>query len=179
MPWHMISIHEVFADLDLNGRNRQKPYMNFNPRGLRRPRLIAPPLAVSLDCNFNPRGLRRPRRSVRHRIGLIVSDFNPRGLRRPRRLIYFLIKDVINFNPRGLRRPRPSNLVYIFLPFLFQSTRSSQTSTVGNVNQLLPRQISIHEVFADLDALRPRKAIPIIISIHEVFADLDPFRPWQ
>ncbi len=173
MPWHMISIHEVFADLDLNGRNRQKPYMNFNPRGLRRPRLIAPPLAVSLDCNFNPRGLRRPRRSVRHRIGLIVSDFNPRGLRRPRRLIYFLITDVINFNPRGLRRPRPSNLVYIFLPFLFQSTRSSQTSTHSDLGNSPYNLFQSTRSSQTSTYVYTNTANKVHISIHEVFADLD------
>ena len=105
-----ISIHEVFADLDNSARITPSTIFYFNPRGLRRPR----------HCPDRPDG--------------VHEDFNPRGLRRPRRLSINALRNSVNFNPRGLRRPRRR---------LFQPIRRADT-------------ISIHEVFADLDpSVRP------------------------
>ena len=59
------------------------------------------------------------------------------------------------------------------LPWVFQSTRSSQTSTQAAPAPLIVLQISIHEVFADLDATAVHSSFSRSISIHEVFADLD------
>ena len=102
-----------------------------------------------------------------------------------------------NFNPRGLRRPRQTVLGKLYAAFLFQSTRSSQTSTISSKTPGVPFQfqstrssqtstlhpaatgrplpISIHEVFADLDSYLSSACVLRIISIHEVFADLDRF----
>ena len=55
----------------------------------------------------------------------------------------------------------------------FQSTRSSQTSTLQARVQTAGSYISIHEVFADLDPVNLIPYRTFLISIHEVFADLD------
>ena len=101
-----ISIHEVFADLDLTSSGADCRILYFNPRGLRRP---------------------RPGKSdpVPH-----IFDFNPRGLRRPRHRDRSPLTTSTNFNPRGLRRPRQFTGAKKMQFTLFQSTRSSQTSTL-------------------------------------------------
>ena len=102
-----ISIHEVFADLDLR-----------ELFALRQPYISIHEVFADLDpsrwwcpCRtlyFNPRGLRRPRLFRRAIFATPAGNFNPRGLRRPRRAgacPFRAHKE--DFNPRGLRRPRP------------------------------------------------------------------------
>ena len=123
---------------------------------------------------FNPRGLRRPRldqtRAFSTNIEISIHevfadlDFFPLSFDSSGR----------NFNPRGLRRPRPqaepihtkqprfqstrSSQTSTLNPhpakpmFSFQSTRSSQTSTMAQGRFFYVGGISIHEVFADLDS---------------------------
>ena len=99
---------------------------------------------------FNLRGLRRPRQYLQ-RLRAFLFNFNPRGLRRPRLISFFCLCTPHNFNPRGLRRPRPYMSKLDTSEKVFQSTRSSQTSTRADLDARANRQISIHEVFADLD----------------------------
>ena len=125
----LISIHEVFADLDPGQPILLLLPFHFNPRGLRRPRLLwdrataylrmisihevfadldsSGKKLFSRENNFNPRGLRRPRR------GAML-----RWSRAGRISIHEVFAD-LDGRPRGGREPGIS--------------------------------ISIHEVFADLD----------------------------
>ena len=132
---------------------------DFNPRGLRRPRLpilhtLHPlPLFQSTRPSqtstigsirreadgiyFNPRGLRRPRRWNAHCM-LRRLDFNPRGLRRPRPNSVVILIYSSNFNPRGLRRPRRGITALVRPKAIFQSTRPSQTSTPNSAGDIRP-----------------------------------------
>ncbi len=124
------------------------------------------------------------------------SYFNPRGLRRPRRLSISALRNSVNFNPRGLRRPRRGSHYSAGICRLFQSTRSSQTSTqvLWNLrdpaSHFNPRGLrrprpKLNIATSWLDDFNPRglrRPRPISsssktalesISIHEVFADLD------
>ena len=146
-----ISIHEVFADLDKVQLAKERPVSNFNPRGLRRPRRFTAYVTrtnttISIHEVFADLDLSSVRLS-----GYNIPDFNPRGLRRPRRL----------------------RIPFLWMRRKFQSTRSSQTSTAYGEGELYCIDISIHEVFADLDTSVIWIIICFIISIHEVFADLD------
>ena len=103
---------------------------NFNPRGLRRPRLVTPfldkvGLYISIHEAFADLDMAACITSW------TPTNFNPRGLRRPRRDIKIFWSIWSNFNPRGLRRPR----------------RWFHTVAI-NTNH-----ISIHEAFADLDSI--------------------------
>ena len=124
-----ISIHEVFADLDKVQLAKERPVSNFNPRGLRRPRRFTAYVTrtnttISIHEVFADLDLSSVRLS-----GYNIPDFNPRGLRRPRRL----------------------RIPFLWMRRKFQSTRSSQTSTAYGEGELYCIDISIHEVFADLD----------------------------
>ena len=123
-----ISIHEVFADLDSPMCLKYPRLTYFNPRGLRRPRLISF-FCLCTPHNFNPRGLRRPRlrRDAQYAGGHTFQSTRSSQTSTLTGMCYWRIWT--NFNPRGLRRPRR------YLPV--------QAGTV--------KQISIHEVFADLD----------------------------
>ena len=189
-----ISIHEVFADLDDISKRLWTYHVDFNPRGLRRPRLasfaahivyrlfqstrssqtstLSSSTSGHRQANFNPRGLRRPRR-LSITIVRSVSYFNPRGLRKPRHWSDSYGGKPFDFNPRGLRKPRRGGGSVTINEALFQSTRSSQTSTdLFDVFSTTPK-ISIHEVFANLDATSTPPTFCLKISIHEVFANLD------
>ena len=78
-----------------------------------------------------------------------------------------------NFNPRGLRRPRQTVLGKLYAAFLFQSTRSSQTSTISSKTPGVPFQFQSTRS-SQTSTLHPAATgRPLPISIHEVFADLD------
>ena len=102
-----ISIHEVFADLDFLTLPTLHLQNNFNPRGLRRPRRKRYWFTVK-DCPIS--------------IHEVFADLDPRPAS--------IGRQPSNFNPRGLRRPRRYPVKMPLLASKFQSTRSSQTSTL-------------------------------------------------
>ena len=129
-PLLVISIHEVFADLDTGTTGIWRSNTNFNPRGLRRPRLICRRLpqfpgfisihevfadldehALYHSIRYNQfQSTRSSQTSTRMPVQDIcpVNYFNPRGLRRPRLSVSAPgHAGNCNFNPRGLCRPRP------------------------------------------------------------------------
>ena len=133
--------------------------------------------------DFNPRGLRRPRRVI---AGLVGSKYafqstrpsqtstNPfYGQIFPLRIsIHEAFADLdllspllliagIDFNPRGLRRPRRRWFKSTSRYSLFQSTRPSQTSTQLGGGKYAAHRISIHEAFADLDRQEAHNSIPV------------------
>ena len=121
---------------------------------------IAPKTRTYNSNDFNPRGLRRPRLPILHTlhplplfqstrpsqtstIGSIRREadgiyFNPRGLRRPRRWNAHCMLRRLDFNPRGLRRPRRGITALVRPKAIFQSTRPSQTSTPNSAGDIRP-----------------------------------------
>ena len=168
-----ISIHEVFADLDVievekmahlhifqstrssqtsTGKHCfQQHFYDISIHEVFADLDFLTLPTLHLQNNFNPRGLRRPRRkrywfTVKDcpiSIHEVFADLDPRPAS--------IGRQPSNFNPRGLRRPRRYPVKMPLLASKFQSTRSSQTSTSSLTSHSLLTMISIHEVFADLD----------------------------
>ena len=180
-----ISIHEVFADLDDISKRLWTYHVDFNPRGLRRPRLasfaahivyrifqstrssqtstLSSSTSGHRQANFNPRGLRRPRR-LSITIVRSVSYFNPRGLRKPRHWSDSYGGKPFDFNPRGLRKPRRGGGSVTINEALFQSTRSSQTSTSFRMN--IPK---LHLHFNPRGLRKPRRIYLTYFRLHQKF----------
>ena len=170
----VISIHEVFADLDRPAASAPAMLSLFqstrsSQTSTRTRRFPGSPPIISIHEVFAD--LDKPHYMYRSK----SHYFNPRGLRRPRLYRASTISTPQYFNPRGLRRPRLIQHGVRGRTNRFQSTRSSQTSTVSPTDSVRAIKISIHEVFADLDVVDLLvKLSAHVISIHEVFADLDP-----
>ena len=168
-----ISIHEVFADLDSPMCLKYPRLTYFNPRGLRRPRLISF-FCLCTPHNFNPRGLRRPRPFSSNSTRMFSRFQSTRSSQTSTKTARRSRTGNINFNPRGLRRPRLRRDAQYAGGHTFQSTRSSQTSTLTGMCYW-----RIWTNFNPRGLRRPRRYLPVQagtvkqISIHEVFADLD------
>ena len=81
---------------------------------------------------------------------------------------------MIYFNPRGLRRPRRplAGITRVLLEISIHEV-FADLDILASLTIAQAIFISIHEVFADLDLSGWAKALQNMISIHEVFADLD------
>ena len=168
----LISIHEVFADLDSRGDPQRRCCLHFNPRGLRRPR-PAPIAAVQVTFPFQSTRSSQTSTMTAGLCTACIGDFNPRGLRRPRLHGFNLLTIVVDFNPRGLRRPR------------LKLSTSSPHPRYFNPRGLRRPRLDFYESkgwMVGFQSTRSsqtstRKMLEYtstqLISIHEVFADLD------
>ena len=148
----VISIHEVFADLDglrltlADGGNEfQSTRSSQTSTALQNEFLSALIFQSTRSSQTSTKGTENPKGSY------------------------------LYFNPRGLRRPRLGVRYRQVLPNMISIHEVFADLDETKILKHFYTQISIHEVFADLDRISAPGLYRLGISIHEVFADLDRF----